>query len=416
MNGSVSLAPTSAEFPLGQGDPIGFARPDREHAALAERLEGAAVRVLRSGRYVLGEEVLAFERELASFVGVPFALGMSSGTDALVAALYALGVGPGDQVIVGAFGFVAAAEAVVRVGAEPVFADVLPRSLGLDPARAAEARGERTRAAISVDLFGVVHPIDPLRKALGPDVRLLQDSAQAFGASSPAEGASAASMAGVDGDIGCFSFFPSKSLGAAGDGGACVTGDRELADRVRRARAHGASGSYIWSAPGGNYRLDELQAALLRVKLEALPARLSRRRSIGDRLAQIAIERGAEVVTHEAPLSGTECSGSASDAAPPSALRGYCPLAIRVPSGARADVLSELRRAGVDARVHYPTTLPESPAFARFAPRGARFPEAERACRELISIPCHPELTDTEVERLGYALEKALPCLAFASV
>jgi len=361
---------------------LGFARPDREYEALREPIDLAVGRVLRSGRLILGEEVERFERELASAVGAEHAVGMSNGTDALVSALHALGVAEGDEVIVAAFGFVAAAEAIVRVGATPVFVDIEPRDIGLSATAVKRAVSERTRALISVDLFGVAHDLSGLRAA-APGIPIVEDAAQALGASL------AGRRAGTLGEIGTFSFFPSKSLGAAGDGGACVTADAELADRLSRIRVHGG-GAYAWEMRGGNYRLDALQAAVLSVKLAALPARLARRRAIGEGLVAVARRAGATAITGSA-----ECEGI------------FAPLALRIEARRRHAVLTRLREAGVDARIHYPTTLAACAPFARYA-RNEAFPEAERATRELLSVPCHPELTDDEVDLLTGALARAL--------
>jgi dTDP-4-amino-4,6-dideoxygalactose transaminase len=364
---------------------IDFARPDREHEAIREQLEEAAARVLRSGRSILGEELQRFEKDFSLVVGSRFAVGLSSGTDALVTALHALGVGDsdGDEVIVGAFGFVAAPEAVVRVGARPVFVDVEPTALALDESEVASAVSARTRAIISVDLFGLVHDPTPLRVA-APEAHIVEDAAQAFGSTLGER------QAGTLGDIGVFSFFPSKALGAAGDAGACVTNDERLAERMVRIRSHGAGKTYAWEMRGGNYRLDAMQAAILAVKLAHIPARLARRRLIGQHLVAAARRAGA------VPLTGLDPGQPA-----------FAPLALRVGSGRQADVLARLREKGIDARVHYPQTLASCPPFVRFA-QGRSFPEAERATRELLSIPCHPELTDDEVAHLTKHLEAAL--------
>jgi dTDP-4-amino-4,6-dideoxygalactose transaminase len=324
---------------------------------------------------------------------------VSSGTDALATALLALGIGDGDEVIVGAFGFVAAPEAVVRVGARPVFVDVEPSALALDVAQVARAVTPRTRAIVSVDLFGLVHDVEPLRRA-APSVSIVEDAAQALGASF--EG----SPAGTLGDIGVFSFFPSKALGAAGDGGACVTNDARLAARMTQVRSHGAGKTYAWEIRGGNHRLDALQAALLAVKLEHLPARLARRRGIGERL--VAAARRGDV----APLVGAPgCAPMFAPLALRASQAGRRPRRVTQPQGERRDAwLALLRERGIDARVHYPTTLARSPPFARFAGPTV-FPEAERATRELLSVPCHPEMTDDEVSELEAALSQGVECV-----
>jgi UDP-2-acetamido-2-deoxy-ribo-hexuluronate aminotransferase len=362
---------------------IGFARPDREYEALRGAIDRAIAKVLGSGRLILGEEVERFERQFASEVGAPFAIGMSSGTDALVSALHALQIDEGNEVIVGAFGFVASAEAIVRVGAKPVFVDMEPENLGLDGDAVRRAVTERTRAIVSVDLFGVVHDPAGLRAA-APGVPIVEDAAQALGASIGGR------AAGTLGEIGTFSFFPSKTLGAAGDAGACVTADASLAERIARVRLHGSGSAYAWETRGGNYRLDSVQAAVLAVKLAALPQRIARRRTIGELLVATARQAGAT------PIVGT-----------PDCEPVFAPLALRVDAAQRDPILARLREANVDARVHYPTTLAASPPFSRYA-QNAVFPQAERATRELLSVPCHPELTDDEVDDLRRALTRAL--------
>jgi dTDP-4-amino-4,6-dideoxygalactose transaminase len=355
---------------------IDFARPDREHEVLRAEIEEAAARVLRSGRSILGEEVERFEQAFAQLVGARHAVGISSGTDALVTALHALGVSRGDGVVVAAFGFVAAAEAIVRTGARPLFVDIEPTALSIAPRAMPDAK-----AIISVDLFGLVHDLAPLRAAL-PGVPIIEDAAQALGSTL------AGACAGTLGDIGTFSFFPSKSLGAAGDAGACVTNDPALAASMARIRNHGAGKIYAWEVVGGNYRLDALQAAILDVKLAALPARLARRRAIGERLVATARQAGA------IPLIGV-----------PGCNPIYAPLALRIPAR-RNEVLARLRERDVDARVHYPMTLPECPPFAEYVQRQT-FPESRRATRELLSLPCHAELTDEEVDYLETAIVNA---------
>jgi dTDP-4-amino-4,6-dideoxygalactose transaminase len=341
--------------------------------------------VLRSGAYILGKEVASFEERLASFAGARHAIGVSSGTDALTCALLALDVGRGDEVLVPAFGFVSAAEAVVRVGAEPVFVDIEAQTLGPDPAAVREARTERTRALIVMHLFGQVLALHALRDALGrsstEEISIIEDAAQAMGARFDGR------HAGTMGALGTLSFFPAKAFGAAGDAGAVLTERDDLADAVKRARVHGAQGAYRWTSSGGNYRLDALQAAVLSEKLAALPARLERRRAIGARLAATARNAGVQVLDGERACAPT-----------------YAPLVLRVER--RDAVLLALRERGVDARVHYPHSLPSSPAWSRFA-RGA-FPEAERATKSLVSIPSCPELTDDEVDRLELALREVL--------
>ena len=298
---------------------IDFARPDREHERLKDAIEGAALRVLRSGRAILGDEVTRFEQSFARFVGRSAAVGISSGSDALLVALQAIGVTEGDEVLLGAFGFVAAPEAVVRLGAIPVFVDIEPRTLGVACEDIARKRSAATRAVISVDLFGMVHDMERIRAA-APGVGIVEDAAQALGSTWQKR------QAGSLGDVGTFSFFPSKALGAAGDGGACVTHDDECAARMRRIRAHGAGNTYAWEIRGGNHRLDALQAAILDAKMTQLPSRLARRRAIGAELSRAANCGGLRPLAH-----AVDCDPV------------HAPLAFRAPESARNVIMARLR-------------------------------------------------------------------------
>lgn len=337
------------------------------------------MRVLRSGSYVLGSDVQAFEQAFAQLTNAAHAVAVSSGTDALVCALIALGIGPGHEVIVPAFGFVAGAEAIVRVGARPVFVDIEPDTLGPDPAACASACSQRTKAVIVMHLFGQGVDLAPLQHAV-PDLAILEDAAQGIGTRMDSQ------QVGSRGAVGAFSFFPAKSLGAAGDAGAVVTNDPELAERVRHARVHGATGAYRWDGPGGNYRMDAVQAAILTVKLTALEQRLTRRRLFGSRLANLLASRGVVVLQ-----GGPKCDPT------------FAPFALR--TSGRDEALGKLRSQGIDARVHYPSTVASSKAFRGVSGDGA-FPEAERATRELLSLPCSPEMRDDEFERLVRAVDE----------
>ncbi|HQP34546.1 MAG TPA: DegT/DnrJ/EryC1/StrS family aminotransferase, partial [Polyangiaceae bacterium] len=251
------------------------------------------------------------------------------------------------------------------------------RTLGPDPDELRACLGPRTRAVIVMHLFGQAVDLAPLQTVTRA-LPILEDAAQAIGTRLHGR------HVGTLGKVGTLSFFPAKALGAAGDAGALLTDDAELAQRVRRARVHGSPRAYVWDEPGGNYRIDALQAALLDAKLGVFPARIERRRQIGLRLARAAASRGACVIDGIPACHAT-----------------FAPFALRVKE--RDTVLQRLRAAGVDARVQYPWTLPASRAFAPFA--GSHpFPVADRASRELLSLPCHAELTDDEVD----AIERAL--------
>jgi dTDP-4-amino-4,6-dideoxygalactose transaminase len=350
-------------------DPIALHRP------LEAALGAAAARVLGSGRFILGAEVEAFERELAEAFGVTAAVGLSSGTDALLALLLAVGVGAGHEVVTTPYSFFATTEAVVRVGARPTFADVEPDTLNLDPRAAAQRFGARTRAVLAVHLFGRPASMAPLHEAcVAAGVPLLEDAAQAIGAVGVGSGRAAA-----------LSFFPSKNLGGFGDGGAILTNDTDLADAVRLLRNHGAAEKMWHQRIGGNFRLDELQAALLRVKLPHLSRWTSERR----RLAALYRHRLADV-----PVA----------LPPPDEGAVWNQFVIRVPADRRAALRRHLDDRRIASAVYYPTPLHLQPALAFLGHRPGDFPNAERAAQESLALPIFPGLTDGDVGRVAGAL------------
>lgn len=329
---------------------------------LRDELFAAMRRVADSGQFILGPEVDAFERELAAAVGARHAIGVSSGTDALLVALMALGVGPGDEVVTTPFSFFATAGVVARLRARPVFADIEPTSFNLDPRAAETACGPRTRAVIPVHLFG--------RPATLPcvDAPIVEDAAQSIGA------------APLRALAGCLSFFPSKNLGAFGDAGAVYADDDAFAARVRLLRTHGAQPKYYHHAIGGNFRIDALQAAVLRVKLSRLAGWTAARRANAERYRQLAAATPrwpAEVVL---PADSPE--------------HIYNQFVVRAP---RRDALREhLAKAGIGTEVYYPVPFHLQPCFAELGYREGAFPEAERAAREALALPIYPELTEAQ--------------------
>ena len=333
-----------------------------QHARIRGEIEAALARVFESQRFILGPEVAAFERELATYCGAGHAVGLSSGTDALLAALMALGVGPGDDVVTSPYSFFATAGAIWRLGARPVFADIDPATFNLDPEATRRALTPRTRAVIVVHLFGQCAELPELG-----DIPIVEDAAQAIGARLGDR------RAGALGRIGCFSFFPSKNLGGAGDGGAVTTDDPALAERVRALRSHGAIVKYHHELVGGNFRLDELQAAVLRVKLRHL-----------DRWIE---ERRAHAAAYRADL------GRLRGVTPPAErhFHTYNQLVVRA---ARRDALAEhLRRREIETAIYYPRPLHLQPCFAGLDLPAGRFPVAEAASRETLALPIFPELT-----------------------
>lgn len=349
----------------------------RQYALLKEEIDSAVRRVIESGRFVLGEEVETIEEQVAAFCGTEHAVAVASGTDALHLALRAVGVGPGDEVLVPAFTFIATAEVVVYCGATPVFVDIDPVALALDPDSASAAVTSRTKAMIPVHMFGHPAPMEELG-ALSDShgIAIVEDVAQAFGARY--RGRAVGSL----GHIGCLSFFPTKNLGAYGDGGMVVTNDGALAERVRQLRVHGASKRYYHQMIGYNSRLDALQAAILKAKLPHLEAWNALRRSHA-----AAYTAGLE------KLPGLVC---------PQELGGshhvYNQYTIRTEG--RDDLRGSLAEAGIGTAVYYPIPVPAQEAFEGEAYRVGQFPESERACQEVLSLPMFPELTEDEVSQV----------------
>jgi dTDP-4-amino-4,6-dideoxygalactose transaminase len=338
--------------------------------------------VLDSGRYVLGPEVEAFERELAAAVGVRHCVGVASGTDALAIALRALGIGPGDEVVVPALTFYATAEAVVVAGARPVFCDVDPRTLTMTAAGAAAAIGPRAKALLPVHLFGNPAPMEELGElAAARGLRLLEDAAQAAGARL------AGRPAGSLGDAEAFSFFPSKNLGGFGDGGAVLTDEEAVAAAARRLRSHGSADRRTHTAIGFNSRLDELQAAALRVLLPHLEEWTAARRRVA---AAYAREGLGELVELPAETEGAEC----------------CYHLYVVRARERERLRAALAEAGIESRAYYATPLHRQPAMAPFAPADS-LPVTEAFAADSLALPMGPALGEARVSEVVRAVAAA---------
>jgi dTDP-4-amino-4,6-dideoxygalactose transaminase len=347
----------------------------RADAAIEAELTAAFQRVVRSGRYILGPEVEAFEGECARALGVRHAVGVSSGSDAVLASLMALGVGPGDEIICPAYTFFATAGAIARLGATPVFADIDASTYLLDPASVADRLSPRTRALVAVHLFGRCADIEALR-ALTP-LPIVEDAAQAFGAKDLL-----GRSAGAIGALGCFSFFPTKNLGGFGDGGLVITGDDALAARVRTLRAHGAPEKNHHTEVGGNFRLDALQAALLRVTLPRVDAAIAARREHAAQYDWLLGEAGLRAVISPSPDRGAT----------------HNQYVIRVlGEGVRDRLRAFLAREGVATEVYYPVALHRQPCFASLGHGVGSFPIAEAAARETLALPIFAELAAAEI-------------------
>ncbi|MGH9342746.1 MAG: DegT/DnrJ/EryC1/StrS family aminotransferase [Terriglobia bacterium] len=343
-----------------------------QFASIREEVMAAVTRVMESQQFILGHEVEAFEREVARQLGVKEVVSCASGTAALEIALQALRIGPGDEVITTPYTFVATAGAIATVGARPVFVDIDPATFNIDVSPIEAAITGKTRAIIPVHLFGLPADMDPILKiAARHDLAVIEDAAQAIGASY--HGA----LAGNIGTLGCFSFFPSKNLGGAGDGGMVTTNDGELAGRLRLIRVHGSGKKYHYEMLGVNSRLDALQAAILRVKLPHLPGWTHRRQEIAARYEGLfAGQNPGETLVLPACASGRS--------------HVFNQYVIRCP---RRDSLREyLKERGIPTEVYYPAPLHLQPAFAYLGYQEGAFPQAEAASRETLALPIYPEL------------------------
>ena len=355
------------------------------HQPLRAELVCAFERVLDSGRFVSGEEVGAFEAALAEYVETAHAVAVGSGTAALTLALMGAGVGPGDEVILPANTFFATAEAVVAAGARPVVADVDPASASIDPHSVASLLTSRTAAIIAVHLYG--HPADVHALRVLADARsllLLEDAAQAMGASLDGR------RVGALGDAAAFSFFPTKILGALGEGGAVTTNDPQLADRVRLLRSHGEPVKNLHQMMGFNERMDEVQAALLMVKLAHLEEDLDQRAMIVSRYHELLRE------VPELDLFTTA----------PTARSVPHLMAVKVPD--RNRVLGELQAKGVGAGVHYPTPIHLQPAWRQLGTAAGKLPHAEALAQSVLSLPLYSQMSFAQVERCIGALAEAM--------
>jgi dTDP-4-amino-4,6-dideoxygalactose transaminase len=387
---------------------------------LGDSLDQAVLQVLRSGQYIGGGVVNAFETSFAAACAVPHAIGCNSGTDALTLALRALEIGPGDEVITSSFSFFATAEAISAVGATPVFVDVDPATYLLDLDRIEAAVTPATRALLPVHLFG--RPVDMERInaiALHHGLRVIEDCAQATGASW------AGRPVGSWGDAGCFSFFPTKNLGAAGDGGAVVCRDSSLAQRIRELAVHGMPRRYLHTDLGYNSRLDAMQAAVLNVKLPHLPLWVERRRRIAQRYREALgdlptlqlADAGPDghswnqfvVRVPGCPADSARCAGRctpSSDSA-----------SFGLPEACCRDWLKQqLQEEGVITIIYYPIPIHRQPAYADLGYGPGSLPVTERLCVEVLSLPIFPELGDEQQERVITTLRQlvgaAAPVLA----
>ncbi|MBA7652646.1 dTDP-3-amino-3,4,6-trideoxy-alpha-D-glucose transaminase [subsurface metagenome] len=335
---------------------------------------------MSSGSYILGSNVRSVEDEVARYCGVKCAVGVASGTDALVLALSALGIGREDEVITTPFTFFATAEAITQVGAKPVFVDIEEESFNIDPTKIEEKITEKTKAIIPVHLYGQSASMEPIMEIAGRhNLHVIEDAAQAFGAEH--NFSQSTKKVGSIGELGCLSFYPTKNLGGCGDGGMILTEDEEIAERLRILRVHGARALYLHSLVGYNSRLDELQAAVLRVKLKHVDSWIEMRREkaflYDDLLSSL---KGLVSVPYQVPY----------------ARHTFCVYTIRA---AQRDKLRDyLTRKEIGTRVYYPLSLHLQKVYAHLGCKRGDFPVSEKASGEVISLPMYPELKEEQIE------------------
>lgn len=375
----------------GTRDAVPLLDLSAQFAQVEAEVRAAVDDVVRSQRFVLGEVVEECERALARYCGCAHAVGVSSGTDALLAALMAEGVGPGDEVVTTPYSFFATAGVVARLGATPVFADVDPVTLNIDPAQVERRVTKRTKAIVPVHLFGRMADMAPIMDvAERRGLVVVEDAAQAVGAEYRGR------RAGSIGHYGCFSFFPSKNLGAFGDGGMVVADDAERARRVAALRMHGQTRQHFHDVVGGNFRLDALQAAVVQAKLPRLDDWTEGRRANARRYADLLGRRELGDLGLELP--------AAED--PPGGRQVFNQYVVRVPK--RDAVRAALGRAQIGTAVYYPIPLHLQPCFSGLGGRRGDCPVSERAADRALALPVYPELSEAAVQRVAGALEDAL--------
>jgi dTDP-4-amino-4,6-dideoxygalactose transaminase len=353
---------------------------------LKREIASSVAEVFQSGRFVLGPFNARFEKAFAERIGVKHALGVSSGTDALLVSLMALGVKPGDEVVTTPFSFFASAGAVSLLGARPVFADIVPASFNMDPDRLAAAITRRTKAVLPIHLYGQCADIDPILEVAGA-IPVVEDACQAVGATYRGR------AAGALGTIAAFSFYPTKNLGGAGDAGAVTTDDDDLAALVTALRVHGESERYHHALVGGNFRMDSLQAAVLLAKLPRLEGWTERRIAIAGRYGELlwdAAVSGRIVL----PEVAAGCR------------HVFHQYVVRVRE--RDRVRAKLADRGIATAVFYPIPLHLQKCFADLGYREGEFPESEKAAKEVLALPIFPQLTDGEVDRVAEEVLAAL--------
>jgi len=356
-----------------------------QFATIHDEVMQAVSQVFESQYFILGPEVKLLEDEVAAKLGAKFAVGCASGTDALILSLLAAGIGRGDEVITTPFSFIATAGSIAYVGAKPVFVDIDPATFNMNPALLEAAITPDTRAIMPVHLFGLPADMDPiLAIARAHDLVVIEDAAQAIASRYGGR------YTGTLGDYGCFSFFPSKNLGGAGDGGMITTNDASIAERLQMLRIHGSKKKYFHEMIGTNSRLHALQAAVLRVKLCHLDAWQQGRQNRAERYRRLFESSGLSSIIAAPPQ-------------PPAKFEHvYNQFTIR--STRRDDLKAFLQAAGVPSEIYYPLCIHLQEAFGYLGHRPGEFPESEKASREVLSLPIYPELPDVQQDRVVQAI------------
>lgn len=366
---------------------------------LSDEITSAIESVARGGRYILGPNVKAFESEIADFTDCEHAVGVGSGTDALHLALRALGIGPGDEVITSPFTFIATTEAILMVGATPVFVDIDPRTFNIDTSQIEAKITPKTKAILPVHIYGQPCDMDAIMSlAEKHSLRVVEDCAQAIGASWKGK------AVGSFGDAGCFSFFPSKNLGCIGDGGMVTTSSPEVYERVEMLRRHGGRVKYHHEEPGLNSRLDELQAAILRVKFQRLDEWNKQRYSNACRYNELLGSQKGIICPGEISANG---GGYALASTPnPDLTTVYHQFTVQVEN--RDEIQKSLSEAGVGSAVYYPVPLHRQKVHDNLGLRAGSFPVAEHVCTSCLSLPMFPHMTEEQIQTAAETLISAV--------
>jgi len=357
---------------------IDFANLKRQYNRYKEEIDEAIARVVESSHFIMGPEVNSFEDELSHFTGAKHAITCSSGTDALLLAMMALNIGPGDEVITTPFTFIATAETIAFLGAKPVFVDIDEKTYNIDPSKIEEAITEKTKAIIPVSLYGQPSDMDEINSiAKKYNLFVIEDAAQSFGATY--KGKRSCNLS----HIGCTSFFPAKPLGCFGDGGAVFTNDDELAQKLKSLRIHGQTKRYHHKYIGMGGRLDALQAAVLRVKLKHYPEDLKKRQEVAKKYTD-------QLNTQYSTFSTPEIKEDRTSA--------WAQYSIRVKN--RDELQAKLKELGIPTAVHYPKPLHLQECFAYLGHKEGDFPISEKISKEIMSLPMNPDLSDSEIEHV----------------